>query len=37
MGVDAADYDEDGDIDFYVTNFSDDVNTLYQNQETEHS
>ena len=32
MGVDAADYDEDGDIDFYVTNFSDDVNTLYQNQ-----
>ncbi|MEE3233686.1 MAG: FG-GAP-like repeat-containing protein [Candidatus Latescibacterota bacterium] len=32
MGIDAADYDEDGDIDFYVTNFSDDVNTLYQNQ-----
>ena len=31
MGVDAGDYDNDGDEDFFVTNFSDDVNTLYQN------
>ncbi len=32
MGVDFGDYDNDGDLDLYVTNFSDDVNTLYQNQ-----
>ncbi len=31
MGVDAADFDDDGDIDIIVTNFSDDVNTLYLN------
>ena len=32
MGVDFGDYDNDGDLDLYVTNFSDDVNTLYRNQ-----
>ena len=32
MGVDAGDFDNDGDEDIFVTNFSDDVNTLYQNQ-----
>ena len=32
MGVDAGDYDNDGDEDIFVTNFSDDVNTLYRNQ-----
>mgnify|MGYP001178919365 FL=1 len=31
MGVDAADFDDDGDVDIIVTNFSDDVNTLYAN------
>ncbi len=34
MGVDAADFDDDGDIDIVVTNFSDDVNTLYLNDGT---
>jgi enediyne biosynthesis protein E4 len=32
MGVTAGDYDRDGDLDLLITHFSDDVNTLYQNQ-----
>jgi len=31
MGVAVGDYDNDGLIDFYITNFSDDSNTLYHN------
>lgn len=31
MGIAVADYDRDGKLDFYITNFSDDYNTLYHN------
>ena len=31
MGVDVGDYDGDGDLDLYSTNFSDDYNVLYSN------
>jgi enediyne biosynthesis protein E4 len=31
MGLGVGDYDNDGLVDFYVTNFSDDTNTLYHN------
>jgi hypothetical protein len=33
MGVDFGDYDNDGDLDLIVTNFSDDYDTLYRNEE----
>jgi len=32
MGVDMADYDNDGDLDIFVTNFADDHFTLYRNE-----
>jgi hypothetical protein len=32
MGVDFGDYDNDGDLDLIVTNFSDDYDTLYRNE-----
>ncbi len=31
MGVDIGDYDNDGDYDLFLTNFSDDYHTLYRN------
>jgi hypothetical protein len=31
MGLGIGDYDNDGRLDFYITNFSDDSNTLYHN------
>ncbi len=32
MGIAAGDYNRDGKLDFYITNFSDDYNTLYRNE-----
>jgi enediyne biosynthesis protein E4 len=32
MGIAVGDYNRDGKVDFYVTNFSDDYNTLYLNE-----
>lgn len=33
MGLGVGDYDNDGLVDFYITNFSDDYNTLYHNED----
>lgn len=35
MGVAVGDYDNDGKVDFQITNFSDDSNTLYHNDDGE--
>jgi hypothetical protein len=32
MGIGVGDYNRDGKVDFYVTNFSDDYNTLFRNE-----
>src|SRR5712691_384299 len=32
MGIAVGDYNGDGKVDFYITNFSDDYNTLYRNE-----
>ena len=32
MGIAVGDYNRDGRVDFYITNFSDDYNTLYRNE-----
>jgi hypothetical protein len=32
MGIAVGDYNRDGKVDFYITNFSDDYNTLYRNE-----
>ncbi len=32
MGIAWGDYDDDGHMDIYITNFSDDTNTLYRNE-----
>jgi len=32
MGIAVGDYNHDGRLDFYLTNFSDDYNTLYRNE-----
>jgi len=31
MGVDFADYDHDGKLDLFVTNYTDQINNLYRN------
>src|SRR5260370_8769754 len=31
MGIAVGDYNRDGRVDFHITNFSDDYNTLYRN------
>jgi hypothetical protein len=32
MGIAVGDYNHDGQVDFYITSFSDDYNTLYRNE-----